>query len=115
MFPYTCNLCPHFTHIMRLLHKMNKVANKQYTNSTLNEQSKTITNIVYEASNKQEIQLEIIQVIMQLVNTVLDQSYFCHDHQYNKQDEGLSTGTPAPSILSEIYLRTRKLTKHDTT
>jgi hypothetical protein len=50
--------------------------------------------------------MEITVDIIKLINTVLDQRYLCHKHEYNTQDEELAMGSPASAILSEIIYST---------
>ena len=39
-----------------------------------------------------------------LINT-LEQNYFCHNHNYYLQEDGLPMGSPLSSIISEIFLQ----------
>jgi hypothetical protein len=52
-----------------------------------------------------DINIDTQKEILQLTNTILEQSYFQYDHKYYKQTNGLAMGAPTSAILAEIYIQ----------
>jgi hypothetical protein len=78
-----------------------------YTNIPKND----IITITKNILQNYDINIDTQKEIIQLMNTLLEQNYFQHDHKYYKQTNGLAMGAPTSAILAEIYIQNTEHTQ----
>jgi hypothetical protein len=55
--------------------------------------------------NKNKVDTETKEQIIQLLKVIMEQNYFQYNNQYFKPEKGIAMGSPIPGTLTEIYLR----------
>ena len=88
-----------------------KVASLDVSNMYTNIPTTDLIDIIDTICRKYNLEDTLIKEILTITRLIITQNYFSFQDKTYSQDNGLATGAPTSSILSEIYLQFLENTK----
>jgi len=88
-----------------------KVASLDVSNMYTNIPTTDLIDIIDTICRKYNLEDTLIKEILTITRLIITQNYFSFQDKTYSQDNGLATGAPTFSILSEIYLQFLENTK----
>jgi hypothetical protein len=82
-----------------------RLASFDITNMYTNIPTQNLTAIINKIGQDNQVDNNILNDIIKLTNTIMNQNYFQFTKENYVQTEGLAMGAPTSAILSEIYLQ----------